>query len=385
MRSLLPVYTTGMVAPTFTSSISAHLPAAAGRRALPWRWAVLLGLSLLLHWLVLGSLQGVMDPFGAAADSAAIPMRAAPVAEISLLPARSLPAEPMRAPAPKVRRPQQAPVPQADVASSTMTALTTEVASEEHGLAPAVLDPADADNDTFASETSSRQEQDRPAHPRYKAAPLPSAILKYDVEALRKGDMVYGSGKIDWQSDGQTYAVNGEAGVLFFTLLDFRSHGLIDEHGVSPVMYTQKRFRKSATNTHFHRERELISFSASTLSYPRLGGEQDRASLIWQLAAIGRADPEQFVAGEDLSFLVAGVRDLQNWQIKVMHQEEVETGEGRLTAWRVSRIPPASSYEQRLDIWLAPELGWYPVKLRHTDYNGEYLDMILSDLATFAD
>lgn len=217
--------------------------------------------------------------------------------------------------------------------------------------------------------------------PRYHVEPLPSATLKYKVEALRKGDMVYGSGKIQWHTDGQNYAIHGEAGVLFFSLLDFESQGIIDEHGVSPVLYTQKRFRKSATNTHFHRERNLISFSASTLSYPRQGGEQDRASLIWQLAAIGRADPSQFFPGEDFSLLVAGVRDLQNWEIRVMTQEEVETGAGKLMAWRVARTPPPGSYEQKLEIWLSPDLGWYPVKLRHTDYNGEYLDMILSDLA----
>lgn len=353
------------------------------RGALRRRWAVLLGLSLLLHWLALGSLNDVMQQFGA--PSAAPPMPVAPVAEISLLPTRSLPAEPAPVAPHGIRRIPPVPLLQTEAPTAMMEAITQPAASEEALLVESGPEPGYVARESAAPEISAEPLQDPPPLPRYKAVPLPSATLKYDVEALRKGDMVYGSGKIDWQSDGQRYAVNGEAGVLFFTLLDFKSQGLIDEHGVSPVLYTQKRFRKSATNTHFHRERELISFSASTLSYPRLGGEQDRASLIWQLAAIGRADPEQFVAGEDLSFLVAGVRDLQNWQIKVMQQEDVETGEGKLLAWRVSRIPPASSYEQRLDIWLAPELGWYPVKLRHTDYNGEYLDMILSDLATSAD
>lgn len=352
----------------------------------------MLGLSLLLHWLALGSLQGLMNEFGAPAELA--PSRAAPATEISLLPARSLPAKPVPAAptAPATPKARPTPILPQDYAPQTGdTSLTTAAAAETATAADDTLAAHDADkeigaaSDSLESETSTPHSPDQPTDLRYKAAPLPSATLEYDVEALRKGDIVYGSGKIDWKSDGQHYAVNGEAGILFFSLLNFTSEGFIDEHGVSPVLYSQKRFRKSATNTHFHRERDLISFSASTLSYPRQGGEQDRASLIWQLAAIGRADPDQFVAGENFNFLVAGVRDMQSWQIKVMQQEEVETGEGKLLAWRVSRIPPASSYEQRLDIWLAPELGWYPVKLRHTDYNGEYLDMILSDLATVAD
>ena len=216
--------------------------------------------------------------------------------------------------------------------------------------------------------------------PGYRTAPLPSAVLEYDVQALRDGNAVYGSGKIRWQSDGQSYSVHGEASILFFTLLDFQSHGIIDEYGVSPALYTQKRFRKAATNTHFRREPDVISFSASTLTYFREGGEQDRASLIWQLAAIGHADASQFAPGSDIALSVAGVRDLQRWHLKIAEKEEVDTGLGKVLAWRITHTPPSGSYEQRLDIWFAPELGWYPVKLRHTDYNGEYLEMILSDL-----
>ena len=44
------------------------------------------------------------------------------------------------------------------------------------------------------------------------------------------------------------------------------------------------------------------------------------------------------------------------------------------------RIPRQGSYDQKLDIWLAPQQGWYPVKLRYTETNGDYLDMALSKL-----
>jgi hypothetical protein len=174
------------------------------------------------------------------------------------------------------------------------------------------------------------------------------------------------------------YTVDGEAGILFFTLINFRSSGEIDQSGVAPELYSEKRFRRSETNTHFHRERNTISFSASTVSYPREGGEQDRASIIWQMTAIGRGDSEKFVADAEFDFFVAGVRDGEPWRMRVVGLEEIETGNGRASAWHLVRIPRPGSYDQKLDIWLAPQQEWYPVKLRFTETNGDYLDMSLS-------
>jgi hypothetical protein len=206
----------------------------------------------------------------------------------------------------------------------------------------------------------------------------PPVALKYNVESLREGQTVYGHGKIAWRTDGAGYRVDGEAGVLFFTVLNFQSQGVIDEFGVAPELYSEKRFRKAETATHFRRDTGRISFSASTASYPRHGGEQDRASIVWQLAAIGLGDPAQYAPGTRLQFFVAGVRDAEPWQIQVIGLERVDTAAGATEAWHVMRLPRPGSYEQKLDIWLAPQRSWYPVRLRFTETNGDYLDMALS-------
>jgi len=51
-----------------------------------------------------------------------------------------------------------------------------------------------------------------------------------------------------------------------------------------------------------------------------------------------------------------------------------------MTAWHLLRAPLAGSYDQKIDIWLAPEHEWYPVKLRYTERNGDYLDLLLSNI-----
>jgi hypothetical protein len=146
------------------------------------------------------------------------------------------------------------------------------------------------------------------------------------------------------------------------------------------LLYTETRFRKSATNTHFRQDPDIISFSASTTNYPRPAGAQDRASVMWQLAAIGNGDPGQFVPGAEIDVFVAGVRDAETWRIQVIDLEQITVGTGTLSAWHVSRAPRAGSYEQKIDIWLSPGHHWYPVKIRYTEANSDTLDLSLSRL-----
>lgn len=219
--------------------------------------------------------------------------------------------------------------------------------------------------------------------PYYDTAPPPAVRLQYDVQATYNQMAVHGYGTLDWKTDGNTYRLDGKAEDFLFTFLNFSSSGRIDGFGVSPELYTEKRMRRAATNTHFNRERNIISFSASTESYPRHGGEQDRASLIWQLAAIGRGDPGKYRPGAVIDLFVAGARDGEVWRIQVLGEEDIKLPVGQLRAWHVVRMPKPGSYDQRIDIWLAPLHDWYPVRLRYTDLrqDGDYLEMSLSEMS----
>ncbi len=320
----------------------------------------------------------------------------APVEQVivaSLLP----PVAPL--PIPEIAQPAPVPIPPAP-ARAAPRRVPVKIVRTATVVAPAGVKPLD---DALPSEPSTQQtdvaaESDNaPASPTAVAeaateaaaptptptparhfAPPPSAEVKYDVQALRDGKTVYGSGKISWKTTGGTYEIDGEAGVLFFSVLTFKSEGSLDEQGITPLRYSEKRFRKSATNTHFQRDPKQISFSASTLQYPRNGGEQDRASVIWQLVALGRADPAQF--GDGVDIFVAGVRDGDTWHVQVLGQEQITVGGAPINAWHLLRTPRTGSFDTQVDIWLAPTREWYPVKLRQTERNGDYLDMSMSSI-----
>lgn len=344
------------------------------------RWIALLIASALLHFVTIEWVSGNIGiPSWRSQSQTAI------TAQLRTRQPASEPvvaALPKRVAKPKPRSMPVTPLEPAMTASAEATPVLPPESAEVPGsVQPAteLSPPAEAEVPATLNAANIIPAQE-PATTHYKVSLPSSAELKYDVQALREGQMVYGSGKIGWQSDGERYTVNGKASVLFFTVLDFKSSGVIDQFGVAPVIYTEKRFRKPETNTHFNREPNTISFSASTVSYPRAGGEQDRASVIWQLAGIGRGDTEKFVPGAEIDFFVAGVHDAETWRIQIIGQEEIEVSIGKINAWHVVRIPRPGSYEQKLDIWLSQQQGWYPVKLRYTETNGEYLDMSLSNL-----
>jgi len=71
-------------------------------------------------------------------------------------------------------------------------------------------------------------------------------------------------------------------------VVENRSEGGIDDFGLAPVSFYEKRLRKEPYTTSFKRDGKTIAFTESDVTYPILGGEQDRSSAQWQLAALAR-------------------------------------------------------------------------------------------------
>jgi hypothetical protein len=325
-------------------------------------------------------------------------LEAPPIAEVQLPP----PVPPAPEPAPKHKpfkpKPKPKPKPQQQAPAPSTQEPVQASAPDESG-APATTAPGDGKGDATPpamDQDTASAPADKPADPpEDKSAPVhykvefpPSAELKYDLEQVpaNGGNPSYGSSTISWQNRGNKYQVTGEADVLFFSLLKFTSEGVFDSYGIAPVLYSEKRIRRSETATHFNRdERNNISFSASTLSYPIKGGEQDTSSVVWQLAAIGRGDRDKFVPGAQIDLFVAGTRDADIWSILVTGQEEVEIDHNKMQTWHVVRIPRTGSYDRKIDIWLAPQDQWYPVKIRQTEKSGDYYEMTMTSMRTLTD
>lgn len=328
----------------------------------PFRWRRALAIcaaSVLLHYLAIG---WVGARIGAAAQEGGKAMPSAIVAELRAAPEPA--PVPAAAPAHK-RAPRAAPA-----ARPRPMPLPVEatVADERHVPLP-VAEPGAVE--ALAEVQSAAPEPPAPG-PRYKVSLPPPAELTLDVARTdASGASWSGQAVMDWTLNGSEYRMSMVATITMIVtvnLAELSSEGAIDAAGIAPRKMTGKRRNKSQTATHFNRETERISFSASEAVYPLHPGMQDKTTFALQLAGIARADPEQLKAG--IEMVVGEEKDAALYRFELVGQEEIETRMGRISTWRLTRPPRPGEYKSRIDIWLAPGHDWYPVQLQATEANG---------------
>lgn len=206
----------------------------------------------------------------------------------------------------------------------------------------------------------------------YRTDVPPSSRILLDV--ARKdadGTLWHGEAAMNWRLDGGQYKMKLEAGIRVLVtrvnLVVLESAGRIDAAGFVPRTMTEKRRGRAATATEFGADSK-ITFSASPATYAIVPGTQDKATVPLQLAAIARADSAQLKGNIDI--LVGEDKDASVFRFMLIGQEEIDTPIGRLATWHLSRPPRAGAYGSRLDVWLAPSLGWVPVRIDNIEASG---------------
>lgn len=354
------------------------------------RVLVLGTLTVLLHWLVLVWIASQMGPRHYVPHE---PERVAMVA--ILLPKQSAPLRvvapppPPPRPAPKQKkapRPRPAPAPDEPSAArepNFAEALADAMTRGGDGAAVAIPGDLAAPVAPPAAVSDIVQVAAAPTLPLYKMAPPPSADLVYAVDRVdADGTKWSGEAAIGWHRAAERYRVKVEIGIsVLVTRVNLEvltSEGMLGEAGLVPVSMTEKRLRRALTATHFDAADKKITFSASQNSYPLQPGAQDKASILLQLAAIGRGDPGQMKG--DIAMQVAEEKDASTYRFTVVGQEQIDTRLGPMQTWHLTRPPLPGSYNSRLDIWLAPEHDWYPVKIHNLEASGAVTTQTVSKI-----
>ncbi|MFS2025097.1 DUF3108 domain-containing protein [Massilia sp. CT11-137] len=192
---------------------------------------------------------------------------------------------------------------------------------------------------------------------------LPAPVqLTYDLVRQPAGGVPAPAGptRLTWRTDGDRYVLDMD-GVLG----RLHSEGASGDAGIAPRL-AREDGDAGPLLTEFDADGHRVLFRATGAESPDNVGIQDRASVLMQLAGIGLAEPDQ--VRDTLDVVVAGARDLRIARFKVLGREDVATGIGTLAAWHLAEL--AAPGMARLDIWLAPERNWLPVRLRVEDAGG---------------
>ena len=169
-----------------------------------------------------------------------------------------------------------------------------------------------------------------------------------------------GTARLTWRTDGDRYVLDMDG-----ALGRLHSEGASGDAGIAPRL-AREDGDAGPLVTEFDADGHRVLFRATGAESPDNVGIQDRASLLMQLAGIGLAEPDQ--VRDTIDIVIASARDLRIARFKVLGQEEVATGVGTLATWHLAEL--AAPGMARLEVWLAPERGWVPVRLRLEDADG---------------
>ena len=204
-----------------------------------------------------------------------------------------------------------------------------------------------------------------------------SARLDYRMTGSAKGLTYYAKGQMAWQNSGASYSASMTVKALFLGSRTMSSTGQVSDQGLAPSRFADKS--KNEVAAHFEPDKGQISFSANTPAVPWIQGAQDRVSVFLQLGGMLAGNPAGFPDGSTISTLTVGPRSADNWTFVVEGGEILSLPFGELATLKVSR-QPRREYDQKVEIWYAPALGYLPVRNRITQANGDFVDQELSDL-----
>ncbi len=369
----------------------------------PWRAVAGLTLAVLLAHLALLFLapMGVgakPSPLEARFSTRTIVIAPTPVAETPA-PAAAPAATVAQAPAPKPPRPRAVRPPKPVVAAKSAPEPQPQPTPEPTaGTSPAEAIDATAQAAQSASTATAAEPTSSPATPDAGPAGAPgvagtgdaqrvtgpqslrvpgSVKLRYDVSGQQGTSPMKGVyGEVDWLQDGNAYDARLSLGVLFKTLRTQRSTGTINGNGIEPDRFSDQR--KAEVASHFVRSEGKVVFSNNAPSVPLLVGAQDRLSVVMQLGAMLAGDPNRFPAGSTIAIQTVGPRDADIWTFNVGEEEALNLMAGDITARKLTRLP-RKEFDDKIELWLAPTLGYLPVRIKQTQPNGDFADMQLRD------
>jgi hypothetical protein len=249
----------------------------------------------------------------------------------------------------------------ASVAASTVSATAT-----------ASLDPA-----ASATQTTSPDTRSAPAMADVSQLIFPTALrLDYLLSDIREGQINQIQGNLEWFSDGGNYRMRLSASKLLLTVLNQTSEGTIGEGGLQPTRFAETRFNRSEQAVHFDAAQQRIRFSNNQPDAPMLAGTQDRLSMLMQLSAMVVGNTEQFTLGASVSLPVASVDEASLWRWESLGYESLGMPNGIFNTLHLQR-QPRSEFDPKLELWLAADYGFLPMRLLRTERNGNLQDLQL--------
>jgi hypothetical protein len=184
-----------------------------------------------------------------------------------------------------------------------------------------------------------------------------------------------GSGTLQWSQNANHYDARLEISAWGFRVRTWTSTGALGTQGLQPTRFGDTA-RGPELITRFERDKNRITFSSGDGDLPLLAGAQDKLSALLQLSAIVGTDPQRYGAGgTSITFQAADTHRAELWEFKVSAPETLELADGGVRATKLTK-EANPEFDQKIEVWLAAAAGYLPVRIRITEANGNFVDLL---------
>ena len=265
--------------------------------------------------------------------------------------------------------------PDAPARTSSAPAVTTDMLDPVQVAAAPVTAAASAATVVSAASAAAVPSTGPSLTPITAIALPPSSKLEYTMTGQAKGLTYYAKAELVWNNAGSSYDASMTVSALFLGSRSMTSRGQLGAEGLAPTRFSDKS--RTEVAAHFEPDKGQISFSANTPSVPWIKGAQDRMSVFLQLGGLLAGNPAGFPPGTAISMFTVGPRDADTWTFVVEAEEKLNLPYGEVHTLKLAR-QPRREFDQKIELWYAPALGYLPVRTRITQNNGDYIDQRLS-------
>ena len=208
------------------------------------------------------------------------------------------------------------------------------------------------------------------------ARSIPSSVrLTYKMTGLSRGLNYHANGELNWLREANRYESSMVVSAFLLGSRSMTSVGEVTADGLAP-----KRFGDKARNelaAHFDADKGKITFSANRPELPWQRGAQDRLSVFFQLAGLLAGQAGAVPTGTRIAIYTVGPRDADTWTFVIEDIEKLSLPMGEIQALRLTR-EPKREFDQKIEAWFAPSMTYWPVRIKITQSNGDFVDQQLS-------
>lgn len=156
-----------------------------------------------------------------------------------------------------------------------------------------------------------------------------------------------------------------------------KSHGLITEQGLQPLLFEDLRDTDAAKNSRAEFDWTKLELTLSNAAQKRSetlpSGTQDRLSAMYQFMFL------QLNTNSHLDFAMTNGNKLDDYHYLVTTGQKVSSNAGQFSTLYLDS--QAKAGESRTQIWLAKEQHFLPCKVIVTDGDGDQLKQVLQSLS----